>query len=109
MLTKEQFEQFVDSARARGFTHVKTSGGNVALEDWHPYGAFGGGNPGIEDHMHPFHWEGMDCASDNPQTGEGAYYGLWTFLRVEDEADVLMAEQTTNYYRDVCGSLGRRP
>lgn len=87
------FAEFLADAQARGFTHVLTYGGPVALTDWHPYGLFGGPNsrPGctveatfqlrwINDH------EATDARPDGPQAPFVA--GVWTFTRPELEPDL---------------------
>lgn len=84
-MTREDFNAFLDDARARGFTHVISHAGPEPLEDWHPYGAFGGSNPGIERTLGGFTWlddhRAADYAAKDPA---GALTnGVWTFTKGE--------------------------
>lgn len=77
-MTRKEFDDFVYSARERGFKLVKTAGGPIPLSAWRPYGAFDGCNPGIERHIEGFVWLDANRAGDGePHTGFAS--GVWEF------------------------------
>ena len=80
-MTRSELEA---SARGRGYTHVRTYGGTVALEDWTPYGI--GGVNGPENPTRPlrFSWISEDSAVDGADRPDPAPFvnGVWTFCRV---------------------------
>ncbi len=83
-MTQEEFNTFLEEVRARGFTHVISHTGPQPLEDWHPYGAFGGINPGIGGTIGGFTWlehhRAADYAAKDPA---GALTnGIWTFAHI---------------------------
>jgi len=84
-MTRDEFDTFCLEVRARGFDSVVTGGGVQRLEQWLPYGAFAGSNPGIEKHMKGFMWLPPNQAVDIPVSDPGPHIGIgvWTFVRTQ--------------------------
>jgi hypothetical protein len=84
-MTRTEFDALLATVRAKGFTHVLTGGGPLPLDQWRPYGAFDGGNPGIEEHIGGFRWHDDSRIADYPPVGSAAERsgmpsGVWTLL-----------------------------
>ena len=62
-------DEMVEAMRAEGFTHVKTRGGVVPLEQWFPYG-----REEAEE------WRGEVVS---PGWAEDNRLGRWEFLKIE--------------------------
>lgn len=79
-MTRLEFDRFIADCRSRGFNYVKTSGGQMPLEDWRPYGSFDGGNPGIEKYIGGFEWLDDNQVADYPAEEPHAtsFTGVWT-------------------------------
>ena len=102
-MDKNEFQDFIDQCYQRGLTRVQTNGGSLDLDQWHPYGAFDGSNPGIEKHIGGFLWINATQAADYPASGPtSGINGVWTFLKEQIEEDEeLRREQETNYFRQL--------
>jgi hypothetical protein len=82
-MTRSEFDNFIDQATSRGFTHVQTFGGPLPLSDWRPYGVFNGSN--MEQYITGFEWLAEDKAADipaSPRLGNCIACGIWAFERL---------------------------
>lgn len=84
-MTQDQFDVVLADIRSKGFTHVMTGWGALPLDKWRPYGAFDGGNPGIEKHIGGFEWYDDKRIADYPPGGPSTRSdrlpsGVWTLL-----------------------------
>jgi hypothetical protein len=86
-MTREQFEAFCAEVRARRFDSVVSEGGRaVPLKRRRPFGAFGGCNPGIEEHMGDgFIWISAIEAYAIPVPPYGLADYVWTSLNSQSE------------------------
>ena len=65
-MTPDEFDNFCDEVRFRGFNSVETSAGILPLDQWRPYGVFDGCKPGIEKYIKGFEWVPPNGAVDVP-------------------------------------------
>ncbi len=76
-MTEAEFRSFVEEAKSKGFTHVRTVAGPVPLDSWSPYGSFSV-NDGIENYL-DFSWiDGSHARDGEPSDKFPA--GVWEFL-----------------------------
>lgn len=78
-----QFREFVSEVKSRGFTHVMTYGGPVALDEWHPYGLFGGVNDKDDTYVSPtmrWTWVTECSARDGDAPDPPLAAGVWAFV-----------------------------
>jgi len=73
----------VAEAEGRGFSHVLTYGGAVALADWTPYGGISGTTPGSAGPWQG-EWIGPETVRDLPPVNADGLellgaLGVWTF------------------------------